>query len=91
MTASVYSSTVLDLSFMYVEWSQSLTSSPMVQAREFVARQPSCAIGGDAGGRVAAGAAAKDRGDPVANLLHRDRGRPLFVPDGLASPGTTWR
>ena len=46
-------STVLDLSFVYVQWCQAFTLSPMIEASKLVASEPPLSFVLDAGGNTA--------------------------------------
>ncbi len=85
------SSTVLDLSLVYVQWRQEITLFPMVKASEFVANEPLLSLVQDVGVNIASVSAVQDGTDAFADLRYSDRRCPFFSPAGLLSPKTTWQ
>ena len=68
MTTSTVSPRNLELSFMYVPWSQSLTLLPMIEAGEFIALQALLAFGHHLRHRVALKRLAQEHCNALANL-----------------------
>jgi hypothetical protein len=72
MVVMLASSTVspgnLELSFMYVQWSQSLTLFPMIEAGQLIALQALLAFGQHLRHRVALKRLAQDHRNALANL-----------------------
>lgn len=70
--SNLLSSTVspgnLELSFMYVQWSQSVTLFPMIEAGKFIAPQALLAFGHHLRHRAALKRLAQDHRDALANL-----------------------
>lgn len=58
----------LELSFMYVQWSQSLTLFPMIEAGKLIAPQALLAFGQHLRHRAALKRLAQDHRDALANL-----------------------
>ena len=83
------SSTVLDLSLVYVQRSQAFMLLPVIQASELVAGESLLAFEQNAGGYTASAPSRENRTDAFADLLHRDGRRPLFSPAVLHTPETT--
>ena len=64
---------------------------PVIEASEFVSDEASFAFVLDAAGGTASAGTVQDQRDAFADLRNGNRRRPFFFPDGLLSPGTTWR
>jgi len=68
LSTSTVSPRNLELSFMYVQWSQSLTLLPMIEAGEFIALQALLAFGHHLRHRVALKRLAQEHCNALANL-----------------------
>ena len=68
LTNSTVSPGNLELSFMYVQWSQSVTLFPMIEAGKFIAPQALLAFGHHLRHRAALKRLAQDHRDALANL-----------------------
>ena len=68
ISSSTVSPGNLELSFMYVQWSQSVTLFPMIEAGKFIAPQALLAFGHHLRHRAALKRLAQDHRDALANL-----------------------
>jgi hypothetical protein len=75
---------------MYVQWSQSFTLFPMIEASKLIALQALLAFGQHLRHRAALKRLAQDHRETLANLRERYGRRPFFSPAASPAPGTTW-
>ena len=80
MSNSTVSPGNLELSFMYVQWSQSLALFPMIEAGQLIALQALLAFGQHLRHRVALKRLAQDHRNALANLRQCYGRRPFFPP-----------
>ncbi len=85
------SSTVSELPFVYVQWSQAVMLFPVIEACKFIALQTPFTFMQQARRGPALTRIVKDQRDAFANLGQRHRRRPFFSPDVFPSLKTTWR
>src|SRR5713101_8894078 len=74
-------STVSELPFVYVQWSQAVMLFPVIEACKFIALQTPFTFMQQARRGPALTRIVKDQRDAFANLGQRHRRRPFFSPD----------
>src|SRR5262249_51317257 len=88
---STVSPRVLELSFMYVQWSQSVTLFPVREASQRIASQALLTFIQQMGQRAALKRLVQDCRNALTDLRERDCRCPFFSPDGFRAPETTSR
>jgi len=87
---TLFSSTVLELPFVYIQWSQEVTLFPVIEACKLVTLQTPFAFMQHTSHRPALTRLVKDQRDAFADLGQRHRRSPFFSPDAFPSLQTTW-
>ena len=85
------SSTVLELSLIYVQRCQQVTPLPVIQASKLVAFETLFAFVRNVGVGIASAGAMQNRCDALADLWNGDCRCPFFSPAVLPSLRTSWQ